>query len=78
MINHNSQQLNMAGEWVISLFHVQEVLGLNLKPNTTYPDFFLLLFSQVCPCKCRNSTSKGTAASFHILSNLLFNYHPTI
>jgi hypothetical protein len=52
MTNHNSQAVNMAVKWVISLLRVQDVLGLNLNPNITYRNFFFV-FSQVCPGKGR-------------------------
>jgi hypothetical protein len=60
-------------------FCVWDVLGSNLSPETGYSDGGFLWFSSVPSGKFWGSTlNQVTAASFHVLSNLLFINHPII
>jgi hypothetical protein len=56
-----------------------EVPGSNPSQETDYPHRGYFWFSSVPPRKCRASALKyATIASFYILSNLSFTYHPFI
>jgi hypothetical protein len=55
--------------------HICEVLGLNLGPETGYPNCFSW-FSSVYAGKRRNGDSNhATGAPFPIVSNSSFTYH---
>jgi hypothetical protein len=65
-------------KWVTLLFHIWEVSGSNLGPETGFPEEDLQWFCSVCPGKCQISTAnQDTITSFYILYNILFT-DPTI
>jgi hypothetical protein len=43
------RKLNVVIEWLTTLLHIREVQGLNLGPETDYPDWDLSLLSSVPP-----------------------------
>jgi hypothetical protein len=58
------------------LLSIREDLGLNLSPETGYPDWGVSWFSSVLPGKFRQSTFK--LGHDRLLSNSLFTYRPFI
>jgi hypothetical protein len=54
--------------FLVHLLHIQEVLGLNLSPETDYLIEDFLWFSSVYPDKC----SASTTVSFYIIPNSTF------
>jgi hypothetical protein len=66
-------------DWLTLLLRIREVPGSNVGLETGCPARGFSWFFSVSPNKCRDITlNYATTASFHILSNYLFTYHPFI
>jgi hypothetical protein len=66
---------NIVVEWLTLLFHIQEVPGSNLVPETDYSEGIFVFFS-VPPGRCRDSTlNQAMTASFQSLTNSSLPYH---
>jgi hypothetical protein len=63
-----------------SLYHcILKVLGVNLSPETAYPDWGFHGFPQSLQANAHNTSSNwGTAAFFHVPSNSVFDNDPII